>query len=498
MPTDFTQLPFAKDSSPCGYYPEKECTQYFLILSWLRDPEFAKAVVDDFSITEYYGFLKKNGFCRYYTMFYRYECEGCRQCTPVRIPVNQFKASKNQRAAWNRNQDIEIRLEKNPENFVSEERALLFREYDAYHNSSQEGFHKKSIEEALSDLQDMNGGYDGIWNLEYRLNGRLIGVSILDYTTDSSGKITALCSNYFYYEISDEIEKRSIGVFSVLKEIELCRSMEIPYYYLGLFLAGCRKMNYKINYEPYELLIDGVWVSSEMKLPEPGSVSELFSEVCFITEAIELPVLLSAYKNAIFPWFSEADGDPVIWQSTDPRFAIPIEKLHIPKTLKKFLKHTPYTYTMDKCFDRVMEECGKMNREGQNGTWIGPKMLEAYSEFHKLGYAHSFEVWHDDKLVGGFYGILLGSLFCGESMFTLEDNSSSSAFVIFAQAFAQCGGKLIDCQAYTDNMARYGAVEIPRSEYMKLHKKYQKVRLLKDLKECFENYLAPPNTLAKL
>lgn len=174
--------------------------------------------------------------------------------------------------------------------------------------------------------------------------------------------------------------------------------------------------------------------------------------------------------QGIFPWFNENEGDPVLWQSPDPRFILPVENLHVSKSIEKFLKHTPYTYTMDTCFARVMEECGKMERAGQNGTWIGPKMLKAYSEFHKAGYAHSIEVWHNGDLVGGLYGILIGSVFCGESMFTKMPNSSKSAFVLFARAFAEAGGKLIDCQVYTDNMARYGAFEVSREEFLTLEK----------------------------
>lgn len=497
----FSKLPLAKDSCPCSYYPNRECTQFFSMTRWLNDPTFTEFFkpnalglngenineeASEFPVKQYFGFLKRNGFCRYNSMFYLYQCANCMECTPVRIPVEKFLPSKNQRAAWNKNQDIEVRLEKNPENFATEEKAFLYREYDAWHNSSQKGFCKKTLEEALHCLREMNGGYEGVWNLEYRLDGRLIGVGILDYSENESGKIDALASNYFYYEVTSEILERSIGVFSVLKEIELCRNLEIPYYYLGLYLAGCHKMNYKSNYEPFELLINGVWLSSQMQLPEPGAAGEDFPDVCFVTKEIELPVLLSAYRQGIFPWFNEAAGEPVVWYSTDPRFVIPVEQLHIPKTLKKFLKHTPYTYTMDKCFETVMEECGKMNREGQDGTWIGPKMLAAYSELHKLGYAHSFEVWKDGKLAGGFYGILLGAVFCGESMFTIESSSSSSAFVLFANAFKECGGKLIDCQAYTANMERYGAIQMPRREYLGKLKRLQKQRLKKNLKEEFE------------
>lgn len=477
---NFSEIPLAKDSGPCGYYPENTCTQYFILSHWLEDESFN---VDNqpFPILQYYDFLKKHGFCRYHKMFYKYDCQNCNQCTPIRIHVEDFKPSKNQRTAWNKNQDIEVSLVKDSEKFVSDERALIFREYDAYHNGSQEGFCKKTLEEAKISVQEMNSGYPGIWNMEYRLNGKLIGVSILDYTLNDEGKINSLCSNYFYYDVSQPIMKRSIGVFSVLKEIELCKQLEIPYYYLGLFLANCRKMNYKTNYEPYELMIDRVWLSSNFKFPLPGSYSKYYPDVCFVSDEISLPVLVGAYKNGVFPWFNEDDGEPVVWQSPDPRFVITDENFHVPKTLKKFLKKSPYTYTIDKSSEQVIKQCAAMKRPDQDKTWIGPKMIKSYIELHKLGYAHSVEVWHNNSLVGGFYGVLLGSLFCGESMFTLEDNSSSSAFIWFAQKFFDCGGKLIDCQVYTDNMSRYGAIEISRDEYVRQVEKLQKIRLQKDL-----------------
>ncbi|MBQ1662752.1 MAG: leucyl/phenylalanyl-tRNA--protein transferase [Treponema sp.] len=150
------------------------------------------------------------------------------------------------------------------------------------------------------------------------------------------------------------------------------------------------------------------------------------------------------------------------------------------------MKHSPYTYTMDRDFRSVIEGCREVSREDQSGTWIGDKIIRAYCELHEVGIAHSFEVWHGEKLVGGFYGELLGSVFCGESMFTLESDSSKSAFALFARAFKKCGGKLIDCQAYTDNMARYGAVEISRSSFRSLEIKYLNIPLAKDLRRQFE------------
>ncbi|MCR5761993.1 MAG: leucyl/phenylalanyl-tRNA--protein transferase [Treponema sp.] len=226
------------------------------------------------------------------------------------------------------------------------------------------------------------------------------------------------------------------------------------------------------------LINDGLII----KFPEPHAE---YKGICLITKDINVQLLFSAYMQGVFPWFNEDEGDPVIWYSPNPRFCMRIENLHVPRSLERFLKHNPYTYTMDTCFLRVMEECRSMKRDGQAGTWIGEKMINAYSEFHHAGYAHSFEVWHEEKLVGGFYGVLIGSVFCGESMFTKMDNSSKSAFVLFARAFAECGGKLIDSQVYTDNIARYGASNISRDAFLRLEAEYLYRPLECDLKERF-------------
>lgn len=205
-----------------------------------------------------------------------------------------------------------------------------------------------------------------------------------------------------------------------------------------------------------------------------------------ITSEISQQRLYSAYMQGIFPWFSEDDGEPVVWYCPNPRFCIQIENLHIPKSIDKFLKKTPYTYTMDKDFSAVIHGCREVFRPDQNGTWIGQKMINAYEKFHKNGFAHSVEVWHDEKLVGGLYGILIGSVFCGESMFTLESDSAKSAFALFARAFKECGGKIIDSQVYTDNIARYGAKEILRDEFLFYEKPCLDLPLIDDLKSVFE------------
>ena len=204
-----------------------------------------------------------------------------------------------------------------------------------------------------------------------------------------------------------------------------------------------------------------------------------------ITKSISQQRLYSAYMQGIFPWFCEDDGDPVLWYSPNPRFCIKIEDFHVPKSVRKFLKKSPYEYTMDKDFSAVIHGCRKMKREGQNGTWIGKMMIDAYEKFHENGFAHSVEAWHDGKLAGGLYGILIGSVFCGESMFTVESDSAKSAFVVFASTFALCGGKLIDSQSYTDNIARYGAQQMLRDEFLFHEKTLLSLPLVYDLKSLF-------------
>ncbi len=222
------------------------------------------------------------------------------------------------------------------------------------------------------------------------------------------------------------------------------------------------------------------------EFPEPGTQYKMFGDsICAITEDIDLQVLYSAYMQGVFPWFSEDDGEPVVWHSTDPRFCLVPKDFHIPKSVLKFLKHTPYRYTMDICFERVIRECSLAKRDGQNGTWIGRKIIDSYTEFHKAGYAHSFEVWEDGILVGGFYGVLIGSVFCGESMFTKKSDSSKSAFVLFMQTFIECGGLLLDSQSYTGNMARYGTKNISRDAFLRLEQNALFVPLKKDLKAEF-------------
>jgi len=175
-------------------------------------------------------------------------------------------------------------------------------------------------------------------------------------------------------------------------------------------------------------------------------------------------MLLSAYLSGIFPWFSQED--PLIWQSPDPRFVIFPDAFHIPERLIRTMKRKGFEYRVDTVFEQVIRACAEIRRPEQDGTWITGDMIDAYLELHRLGYAHSVECWQCGRLVGGFYGIHLGTLFCGESMFARIPDASKAAFACFGSYFfSVMGGQLIDSQVYTDHIARFGGRNISRTAY---------------------------------
>lgn len=171
--------------------------------------------------------------------------------------------------------------------------------------------------------------------------------------------------------------------------------------------------------------------------------------------------LLMAYQRGIFPWFSP--GDPILWWSPDPRAVLWPHAFHISRSMKRFHKRSPYRITLNHAFDKVIEGCAADRDEG---TWITESILLAYHRLHELGHAHSVEVWRDNTLVGGMYGVAQGALFCGESMFSRAENASKSAMLVFCEEFARQGGKLVDCQVLNSHTASLGAVEIPRHDYL--------------------------------
>ena len=177
--------------------------------------------------------------------------------------------------------------------------------------------------------------------------------------------------------------------------------------------------------------------------------------------------LLNAYSNGIFPW-PVAEGRRITGFSRNPRFVLKAEDFRIPKSLKKTLKKGLFDYRVDTAFAEVIHECSIVPRPGQDGTWITGELENGYCELNRLGFAHSFEAWQDEKLVGGFYGVAIGSCVFGESMFARVSDASKCAFAYFASIMFEKGLPWIDCQVYTDHLARFGAKDIPRAEYLRL------------------------------
>lgn len=178
---------------------------------------------------------------------------------------------------------------------------------------------------------------------------------------------------------------------------------------------------------------------------------------------LSLPRLKLAYQKGIFPWFNE--NEPILWWFPDPRFVLFPDELIVSKSMKKILRDETFTFTENKCFEEVIENCRKIHRPGQKGTWITDEMKHAYVRLHKADIAKSIEVWQNGKLVGGFYGIDQGNIFCGESMFAKVSNASKAGFIYFVQKYS-AKYKLIDCQVYTDHLASLGAIEIPADEFL--------------------------------
>lgn len=175
--------------------------------------------------------------------------------------------------------------------------------------------------------------------------------------------------------------------------------------------------------------------------------------------------LLDAYARGIFPWYGE--GLPILWHSPDPRFVLVPGDLRVNRSLRKNLRRGLYDVTLDQAFDRVIRACAEVPREGQDGTWITDDMVAAYERLHRMGHAHSVEAWRDGELVGGLYGVAVGALFCGESMFAHAPDASKVAFVWFVRQLEQWGFSLIDCQVHTDHLERFGATEWARARFLR-------------------------------
>ena len=176
--------------------------------------------------------------------------------------------------------------------------------------------------------------------------------------------------------------------------------------------------------------------------------------------------LLLAYRNGIFPWFNE--DEPICWWSPHPRFVLYPDELKVSNSMKTVLQNGKFRFTVNRAFSNVIQNCKTVSRHGQEGTWISPAMQKAYTTLHELGYAHSAETWQDGKLVGGLYGIRLGNLFFGESMFSLKPNASKFAFINYIKQLQHENVQLIDCQLHTPHLESLGARMIPRELFAEI------------------------------
>ena len=197
------------------------------------------------------------------------------------------------------------------------------------------------------------------------------------------------------------------------------------------------------------------------------SVNETTSEgILAVGGDLSSERLLLAYKSGIFPWFNP--GEPILWWAPSSRMVLFFEDLIISKSMRNILNRNVFKITFNQEFKAVISNCRSIKREGQNGTWISYEMIEAYCKLHKLGIAKSVEVWQNDELVGGLYGIDLGNVFCGESMFSKVSNASKVAFIALANQLKNNNYKVLDCQVYNEHLESLGCIEIDREDFMKI------------------------------
>ena len=205
-----------------------------------------------------------------------------------------------------------------------------------------------------------------------------------------------------------------------------------------------------------------VYLSQELSFPDVSLTHA--SGIIALGGDLSPERLKLAYKSGIFPWFE--DGEPITWWSPDPRMVLFLEELIVTKSMRNILNRGAFTVTFNQNFREVISNCQQIKRDGQNGTWITNDMIEAYCSLNELGVAKSVEVWQDGQIVGGLYGIDLGHVFCGESMFSTVSNASKVAFITLVRHLQQQNYKLLDCQVYNEHLESLGCCEILREDFM--------------------------------
>ena len=205
-------------------------------------------------------------------------------------------------------------------------------------------------------------------------------------------------------------------------------------------------------------------ISDNLNFP---SVTEATSEgILAVGGDLSSERLVLAYKSGIFPWFNP--GEPILWWAPNSRMVLFFEDLIVSKSMRSILNRNIFKVTFNQNFRDVISNCQSIKRDGQNGTWISDEMIEAYCKLHELGIAKSVEVWQNEELVGGLYGINLGHVFCGESMFSKVSNASKVAFISLADQLKKENYKLLDCQVYNEHLESLGCNEIDREDFMKI------------------------------
>lgn len=210
------------------------------------------------------------------------------------------------------------------------------------------------------------------------------------------------------------------------------------------------------------------WVGPEDPLPDPASAWRDPNGLLAAGGDLSAARLLEAYRQGIFPWYTA--GQPVLWWSPDPRMVLDLDDFRVShslaKTLRRMRREGGWRATLDACFGRVMRECA-MPREGQDGTWITEDIASSYGELHGAGFAHSVEVWQGDRLAGGLYGVSIGRMFFGESMFARVPDASKVALLALVRLLREHGFRVIDCQQNTRHLASLGAREISRQSFLR-------------------------------
>ncbi|MDT8428788.1 MAG: leucyl/phenylalanyl-tRNA--protein transferase [Pseudomonadales bacterium] len=237
-------------------------------------------------------------------------------------------------------------------------------------------------------------------------------------------------------------------------------------------------------------MLDIPWLRmDDVRFPAPTTALKEPNGLLAVGGDLSPQRLLQAYAAGIFPWYEA--GQPILWWSPDPRMVLRPQDVHIARSLGRFIRSCPYTITMDKAFTEVMQHCAS-SRMAVSGTWITDEMQQAYTRMHNLGHAHSVEIWHEQSLVGGLYGIALNNIFFGESMFSLAANTSKIAFVCLCRQLESWAFRLVDCQLPTAHLRSLGASEMPRREFL------QELQLSAGCPVPARNWVFPdhkPNTL---